>query len=84
MALGSTHNQSITEMSTRNLLGGKGWPVRGADNITAICEPIVKKMWEPGRLTTLWAFTAGYLQVEQEVVQSYSLVGSPELMIINN
>jgi hypothetical protein len=39
MALGST--QPLTEMSTRNLPGGKGQPVRKADNITAICEPIV-------------------------------------------
>jgi hypothetical protein len=51
MALGST--QPLTEMSTRNLPGGKGRPVRGADNLTAICEPIVYKMWEPRRLTTL-------------------------------
>jgi hypothetical protein len=34
--------------------------VRGADNLTAICEPIVWKMWEPRRLTALWAFTACY------------------------
>jgi hypothetical protein len=39
MALGST--QSVTEMSTRNLPGSKGWPARKADNLTAICEPIV-------------------------------------------
>jgi hypothetical protein len=37
MALGST--QPLTEMSTRNLPGGKGWPTRKADNLTAICEP---------------------------------------------
>jgi hypothetical protein len=39
MALGST--QTLTEMSTRNLPGGKGLPARKADNLTAICEPIV-------------------------------------------
>jgi hypothetical protein len=39
MALGST--QPLTEMSTRNLPGGKGRPVRGADNLTTISEPIV-------------------------------------------
>jgi hypothetical protein len=39
MALGST--QSLTEMSPRNLPGGKGRPVGKADNLTAICEPIV-------------------------------------------
>jgi hypothetical protein len=35
MALGST--QSLTEMSTRNFPGGKGRPVRKADNLAAIC-----------------------------------------------
>jgi hypothetical protein len=33
---------------------------RKADNLTAICEPIVKKMWEPRRLATIWASTACY------------------------
>jgi hypothetical protein len=36
-------------------MGVKGQPARKADNFTAICEPIVYKMWEPRRLTTLWA-----------------------------
>jgi hypothetical protein len=58
MALRST--QPLTEMNTRNLPGGEGRPVRKADNLTAICEPIVSKMWEPRRLTTLWASTACY------------------------
>jgi hypothetical protein len=53
MPLGSTQT-----LSARNLPGGKGWPTSGADNLTAICEPIAQKMWEPRRLTTLWAFTA--------------------------
>jgi hypothetical protein len=39
MALGST--QPLTEMSTRNLPGGKGQQARKADNLTAICEAIV-------------------------------------------
>jgi hypothetical protein len=51
--------QPLTEMSTRNLPGGKGRPAR-KDNLTTICEPTVEKMWEPRRLTTLWAFTACY------------------------
>jgi hypothetical protein len=41
MTLGST--QPLTEMSTRNLPGVKGQPARKADNLTAICEPIVKR-----------------------------------------
>jgi hypothetical protein len=36
MALGST--QPLTEISTRNLPGGKGRPARKADNLTVICE----------------------------------------------
>jgi hypothetical protein len=36
MALGST--QPLTEMSTRNLPGGKGWPGFEADNLTSICD----------------------------------------------
>jgi hypothetical protein len=39
MALESTH--SLTEMSIRNFPGSKGRPARKADNLTAICEPIV-------------------------------------------
>jgi hypothetical protein len=39
MALGST--QPLTEMSTMNIPGGKGRPVRKADNLIAICERIV-------------------------------------------
>jgi hypothetical protein len=40
MALGST--QPLTEMSTGIFLGVKGGlPARKADNLTAICEPIV-------------------------------------------
>jgi hypothetical protein len=33
--------QSLTEMSTMKLSGGKGRPARKADNLTAICERIV-------------------------------------------
>jgi hypothetical protein len=39
MALGST--LPLTEMRTRNILGGKGLPARKADNFAAIYEPIV-------------------------------------------
>jgi hypothetical protein len=56
-ALRST--QHLIEMSTRNLPGCKGRPVRKVD-LTAIYEPIIDKIWEPRRLTTLWASTAYY------------------------
>jgi hypothetical protein len=39
MALGST--QPLTEMSTRNLPGGKGRPAPKVGKLTAICEPTV-------------------------------------------
>jgi hypothetical protein len=41
MALGSI--QPLTEMSTRNLPGGKGRPARKAD-LTSICEPTVENV----------------------------------------
>jgi hypothetical protein len=45
----------LTEMSTRNLPGGKGrQPHR---HLWADC---LEKMWEPRRLTTLWASTTCY------------------------
>jgi hypothetical protein len=39
MALGST--LPLTNMSTRNLPGGKKRPAHRADNLAAICEPNV-------------------------------------------
>jgi hypothetical protein len=50
MGLGS--NQSQTEMSTRNLLGGKGRSERKADILSAVCEPIASNV-EVSSLTTL-------------------------------
>jgi hypothetical protein len=58
MAPGLT--QALTEMSIRNLPGGEGRQERKADNLTAICEPIVYVIWEPRRLTILWASMAYY------------------------
>jgi hypothetical protein len=51
MVLGST---------TRNLPVVKGRPARKADNLTAICEPIIWIMWESRRPTILWVSTACY------------------------
>jgi hypothetical protein len=45
MALGST--EPLTEMSTRNLPGGKKRPASSADNLAAIYEPNV---WKCGNL----------------------------------
>jgi hypothetical protein len=58
MTLGST--QPLTDKSTRNLPGVKGRPARKADSLTIICEPIVQKMCEPWRLTSLRAYAAYY------------------------
>jgi hypothetical protein len=46
--------QPITEMSNRYLPGDKGRPARKADNLTAIFEQIVWKMWEPRRLSRFY------------------------------
>jgi hypothetical protein len=56
--LGST--KPLTDMSTRNILGGEERPARRADNLTSIYEPIVYKVWEPQHLTNLWPSTACY------------------------
>jgi hypothetical protein len=48
--------QPLTEITTRNFPGDKGWPEHEGDNLTAICESIVYK--DSGTLTsrtTLWA-----------------------------
>jgi hypothetical protein len=51
IALGST--QPLTDMSIRNFPAGKKRPARRADNLAAICEPNVWKLWEPQPLTNL-------------------------------
>jgi hypothetical protein len=45
MALGSA--QPLTEMSTRNLPGGKGQSAHEADSLINVCEPIVYTMLDP-------------------------------------
>jgi hypothetical protein len=74
MALGST--QPVTEMSNSNVPGSKERPARKADNLNANCEPIVYKIWEPRRLTSLWASTA-YCQV----IFYYCSVSTPHLNV---
>jgi hypothetical protein len=58
MAMGLT--QALTETSTRNIPGSKGRPVHKAENLTAIYELIILKMWETQHFTTLRASTACY------------------------
>jgi hypothetical protein len=61
MALRSTRPLTeMNEMNTRNFPWGKGWPWRKADNLSAICEPIVLKMWDPRHLTTIWTYMGCY------------------------
>jgi small-conductance mechanosensitive channel len=76
MALRST--QPLTEISTRNLPGGKWRPALKADNLAVICEPIVYKLWEPRRLKTLWASTACYRDIKIIIITSkilpYSII----------
>jgi hypothetical protein len=45
-------NQPLTEMIIRKSTG-KARPTRKADNLTAIWESIVQKMWNSLHLTTL-------------------------------
>jgi hypothetical protein len=52
--------QPLTEISTRNLPVGKGRLARKANNLTAICELIIWKIWEPWYFTTLWTSTTCY------------------------
>lgn len=57
MALGFTCTQALIGMSISNSpMGGrvKLWSARKATNVTAICELITKKMWDPRRLIILW------------------------------
>jgi hypothetical protein len=58
--LGRGSTQHLTKMSTRNLPWRKDRPAPEADNLTAICEPTVQKMWEPRPLTVLWGSMASY------------------------
>jgi hypothetical protein len=77
MSVGSSQLQ--TEMNTRNLAGDKGRPARKANNPTATCEPNVYKMWEPRRLTTLWASTVCY----RDIFTLYLYCWQPTLMCVN-
>jgi hypothetical protein len=51
-------NRNVYQESSWGVKGGR--PARKADNLNAICEPTVYRMWQPRRLTTLWASTVCY------------------------
>jgi hypothetical protein len=55
-------------------------PVRKADNFTAICEPIVYKIWEPRRPIALWAsvdwFRDGFTWHEDSIKKLYWCIES--------
>jgi hypothetical protein len=51
MTLGST--KPLIETRPGILPGIKARPARKANNLTAICDPIDYKMWEPRRVTIL-------------------------------
>jgi hypothetical protein len=48
-------------------LGGKVRPARKADNLTNICEPTFRKVWDHRRLIPLWAFTACYMDSSSSI-----------------
>jgi hypothetical protein len=50
-------------------LGSKVRPVRGADNLTTIYEPIVWTMWDPQHLTSLQASRL-YLYQEHDNIET--------------
>jgi hypothetical protein len=51
MVLGSTY--LLTNEYQESSWGIKGgWAVRKADHVIAVCEQIVKKLWQPPSLTT--------------------------------
>jgi hypothetical protein len=52
--------QPLTAISTRNRPGSRERPARKADSLTAMCDPLVDKIWERLRSTTLWGSTAYY------------------------
>jgi hypothetical protein len=44
----------------QEIFWGNRRPTHKTDNLTPICEPFVYKVWEPRRLTSLWASTASH------------------------
>jgi hypothetical protein len=55
-------------MSSRNLPGGKGRPALKADNLAAICEPIVYKMWPSLPVTGIALLYLPFLLLRRKAV----------------
>jgi hypothetical protein len=65
-------SQHLKELSAKFLPGSKGLSAHKA-HLTAICEPIVRKMWERRRLTTLPASAACYVDRQPVISVLYSI-----------
>jgi hypothetical protein len=53
ISLGPAADRNEYQKKKRVFLESRARPVRMADNLTAICEPIVYTVWDPQHLTTL-------------------------------
>jgi hypothetical protein len=49
----SASNINEYQEQKNNILGRRALPARKADNLAAVCEPIVCTMWDRQQLTTL-------------------------------
>jgi hypothetical protein len=58
--------------------------VRKADNLSVICEPIIWKIWDSRRLTTLWASTACYSDSFTYFINYYTSSLHPVFLIFKN
>jgi hypothetical protein len=74
------------------ILRGKRRPVRKADNLTVICEPIFQKMWETRSFTTLWDsrmgiilpfFILNFKMLEEEIMDRKNNVYIPKFKLVS-